>query len=385
MRYRYRLSVYKLRTGTGRSFISVTFKDGAGFKKSVHCGIHPALLPETVFSSETIQLETKLYQGPLHGGSYFLQAKFAHGLNESTIWSINVLAEDNGKNFIPISYAASLPPALSILSTPDVVGTRFFLYSRSNRNVQIEIKRGSLKLWDPSKRTKFVIHGMIENYNATWYEDLRNVWLDVEDCNLIFVDWSNTNKFPYTKATANTQIVGTEVALLVNYIIEQHDIKAKDIHIVGHSLGAHAAGTAGSKIAGLGRITGLDPAGPYFENTDPRVRLDSTDALFVDVIHTDGQAHVQLGLGLIQPIGHVDFYPNGGKEQPKCPRMTGKIWQTILNAFNTEEHQYQITVKSGSEFTQTLGKVTITLNGSLRSISLVFDEYVVKFIECYYH
>jgi hypothetical protein len=41
--------------------------------------------------------------------------------------------------------------------------------------------------------------------------------------------------------------------------------------------------------------------------------LDPTDAIFVENIHTDGTANLQLGLGLFQPIGHVDFYPNGGK------------------------------------------------------------------------
>lgn len=33
--------------------------------------------------------------------------------------------------------------------------------------------------------------------------------------------------------------------------------------------------------------SGLDPAGPYFEDTDIIVRLDPSDASFVDVIHTD--------------------------------------------------------------------------------------------------
>jgi len=41
--------------------------------------------------------------------------------------------------------------------------------------------------------------------------------------------------------------------------------------------------------------------------------LDPTDAIFVENIHTDGTANLQLGLGLIQPIGHLDIYPNGGK------------------------------------------------------------------------
>lgn len=34
-------------------------------------------------------------------------------------------------------------------------------------------------------------------------------------------------------------------------------------------------------------IKGMDPAGPYFEDTDLMVRLDPTDAMFVDAIHTD--------------------------------------------------------------------------------------------------
>ncbi|CAF5228785.1 unnamed protein product, partial [Rotaria magnacalcarata] len=120
-----------------------------------------------------------------------------------------------------------------------------------------------------------------------------------EDSNVIFVDWSKTNHFPYTQATANTQMVGAEVSLLISELIANHGADPQLIHLIGHSLGAHAAGYAESRIVPrVSRIMGLDPAGPYFEWTDPLVRLDPTDAQFVDVIHTDGQRHVQLGLGL---------------------------------------------------------------------------------------
>ena len=69
---------------------------------------------------------------------------------------------------------------------------------------------------------------------------------------------------------------------------------------------------------GLGRISGLDPAEPLFQGMPPEVRLDPGDAKFVDVIHTDSKEFYKGGLGMEQPVGHVDFYPNGGKAQPGC-------------------------------------------------------------------
>ena len=44
---------------------------------------------------------------------------------------------------------------------------------------------------------------------------------------------------------------------------------------------------------------GLDPAEPYFQYTDPAVRLDPTDATFVDVLHTDGESILALGIALL--------------------------------------------------------------------------------------
>ncbi|ESP04958.1 hypothetical protein LOTGIDRAFT_70058, partial [Lottia gigantea] len=65
-----------------------------------------------------------------------------------------------------------------------------------------------------------------------------------------------------------------------------------------------------------GRITGLDPAGFRFINNPPSGRLAKTDADFVDVIHTNDGHVKELGNG--ETLGTVDFYPNGGEEQPGC-------------------------------------------------------------------
>lgn len=47
-------------------------------------------------------------------------------------------------------------------------------------------------------------------------------------------------------------------------------------------------------ISGLG----LDPAGPLFESQHIKARLDSSDAKFVDVIHSNGENLILGGLGL---------------------------------------------------------------------------------------
>ena len=53
---------------------------------------------------------------------------------------------------------------------------------------------------------------------------------------------------------------------------------------------------------------GLDPAGPFAENCDAKVRIDQTDASFVDLIISNPGQLPNLGLEL--PLGHVNFYIN---------------------------------------------------------------------------
>lgn len=75
-----------------------------------------------------------------------------------------------------------------------------------------------------------------------------------------------------------------------------YGMNPNDVHLIGHSLGAHTAGYAGEKLGGnIGRITGLDPAEPYFQGMPNHLRLDPTDARLVDVIHTDGKSIFFLG------------------------------------------------------------------------------------------
>lgn len=73
---------------------------------------------------------------------------------------------------------------------------------------------------------------------------------------------------------------------------------------------------------------GLDPASPIFKSQlllQPNRKLDSSDAIYVDVIHTDGSGLFADGFGLLQSLGHADFFPNGGRTQPGCKEGRGAV------------------------------------------------------------
>ncbi|KAK0064935.1 pancreatic triacylglycerol lipase [Biomphalaria pfeifferi] len=217
-----------------------------------------------------------------------------------------------------------LPP-----ERPEQIGTIFQLYTRDRFNHSINLPATRLDnltaAWAQlkNKPTKILSHGFLDNPNVTPYQrNLKDELLAHGDYNVIIVDWSNGNSPPYTQATANTRVVGAQIGLLVDELIKTKAMSASDFHLIGHSLGAQISGYAGERIPGLARISGIDPASPYFENTDPVVRLDPTDAVFVDVIHSDAPplGLLQLGLGMKQAVGHLDFYPNLGRDQPGCTR-----------------------------------------------------------------
>ncbi|KAK3592298.1 hypothetical protein CHS0354_030440 [Potamilus streckersoni] len=218
---------------------------------------------------------------------------------------------------------------------PSVIRTKFLLYTRSNQiEAQILMADNTERLHSSNfiaaRPTRFIIHGFLQHGQVKWIKDMTDEFLKKEDCNVIAVDWGDGAWLPYTRAVANTRIVGAEIALLINFLVQGEETLFQRIHLIGHSLGAHVAGYVGERIHGLGRITGLDPAAPNFIDTDPLVRLDRTDAGFVDVIHTDDSEFDYIsGYGMFDPVGHVDFYPNGGKYQPGCSE------ETVTNLMST--------------------------------------------------
>lgn len=194
---------------------------------------------------------------------------------------------------------------------------KFFIFSPGDTQTSrtLDAKdRQSLSSFNPDFGTKMIIHGFLDSVViAPWMHDMKDELLTYGDYNVIVVDWSSGNSIPYARAAANTERVGQDIAELLKILIDDHGARPETFHLIGHSMGAHIAGFVGENIKGIGRISGLDPAGPRFEDKEPSRRLDPSDALFVDAIHTDSG-----GIGMVEATAHQDFYPNGGREQPGC-------------------------------------------------------------------
>ncbi|KAI4461555.1 lipase [Holotrichia oblita] len=167
---------------------------------------------------------------------------------------------------------------------------------------------------------KFLVHGWTESINSFWYEGARNNYVRL-GANVIGVDWSRHAQLTYPTAVARLNAIGSFIARFVSTLSTSRGIPASRVHFIGHSLGAHLSGFTGKNLLQqtgqrLGRITGLDPAGPSFSGAANSGRLWRTDADRVDTILSDAGFG---GLGIDASLGHVNFWPNGGTaSQPGC-------------------------------------------------------------------
>ncbi|KAL3868059.1 hypothetical protein ACJMK2_040897 [Sinanodonta woodiana] len=187
-------------------------------------------------------------------------------------------------------------------AAPAIIDTKFRLFTRHNMgDTSFQMLRANdyssirSSHFNSSNPTKMVVHGFIENGLVDWMKTMKNELLKAGDFNVILIDWGKGSGLPYTQATANTRVVGAETAKLITTLKEQVGANPEDFHIIGHSLGAHISGYAGERLLNLGRITGY---------------------------------------GMIQPVGHVDYYPNSGMNQPGCdkdPITTLRIEGDIYN------------------------------------------------------
>lgn len=87
-----------------------------------------------------------------------------------------------------------------------------------------------------------------------WGVPMKNQLLIKDDLNIIILDWMRGAWFPFTRAVANTRIVGSQGAHFLETLEHLYGRYLPFIHIIGFSFGAHVAGYIGQRMKQNGRL-----------------------------------------------------------------------------------------------------------------------------------
>ncbi|CAH2102769.1 unnamed protein product [Euphydryas editha] len=193
---------------------------------------------------------------------------------------------------------------------------QYWLFTRRNRGSRQVLINGNANSirnsnYNGNRPTKVITHGWISNGNEGWINQIKDAFLDQADVNIIVLDWRDDASNPtYLPAVRAVPSVGRALGNFLDFLFNTAGGNWDNVHLTGHSLGAHVMGNAG-RIRRPARLTGLDPAGPRWR--DNSNALNRNCAVYVESIHTNGGDY-----GINDAISHVDFYPNGGQIQPGC-------------------------------------------------------------------
>ncbi|XP_067643155.1 lipoprotein lipase isoform X2 [Eurosta solidaginis] len=235
---------------------------------------------------------------------------------------------------------------------------KYYVYNRLSAehaypielNVE-SIVRSFYQAWKP---TLISIHRLEGTQKSPENHAIITAKLQQEDCNVLVVDWSRVANSSSEDILATNAAVAASIADFLLFLHKHFAVQLSRIHLVGFSEGAHIAGLVGRNILKLTsqkvkRITGLDPAGGIFTTSMSAGHCLSAEAAeFVEIVHTNAGK-----LGLLAPIGHVDYYPNGGVQQPGCEVANADIC--------AHERAYELVPEMWSERNEFLAQQCSTL------------------------
>ncbi|KAH9641099.1 hypothetical protein HF086_003520 [Spodoptera exigua] len=207
-------------------------------------------------------------------------------------------------------------------------------------NIDLVTKNGNIKynltatrrmnrLMARAQTIVILIHGFMESSDGWMVNALAPELLKKSVYKVFALDGRKIINLEYFSSSTNARFMGEMLGSFLSDVIKSH------------SLGSHIAGIAGKKVyevtgKRISRITALDPAGPCFSNITDSGRLARTDAEYVDVIHSNAGI-----LGLKAPVGHKDFYPNGGVIQPGCYLSIcdhSRAWELFAESIASPKH-----------------------------------------------
>merc|ERR1712046_29950 len=240
---------------------------------------------------------------------------------------VSAKTECNGTKYSPLGCFTDDPPfsvpgyrPARMPSSIRTVNPIFKLSNSRYTDTNIDWENPNTSRLNKGQKVVILTHGWTEEWDdRSWINDGRDAFKG-KNVNFIGIDWRGVSQnVEYVQSAADTQIVGRAVAYMFNEL-KKAGWNDSQFECVGHSLGGQACGYAGKYAKSefrmnLGKVHGLDPAGPMFERCTKEVRIDRGDASFVDIMHTNGGNEDNGFLGINAAVGHADFFPNGGHNQ----------------------------------------------------------------------
>lgn len=105
---------------------------------------------------------------------------------------------------------------------------------------------------------KVITHGWRSSADTAGVMSVKNAYVEAKKSIVITIDWSITaESLLYPWVANETKAIGARIATFLDNLNYRYNISGKQIHLVGHSLGAHVMGNAASKTkTRIARITG---------------------------------------------------------------------------------------------------------------------------------
>ena len=141
-------------------------------------------------------------------------------------------------------------PVIQSIVVPELntVPTKISLYTRRNpvsghtiiHNVAATTELAHY--FNSEAPTRIIVHGSFDGQDfGHWMRDMKQRILDVEDSNVIIVDWSAAAALSNANVRlTNSRIVGHQIAMIVHNLIQTQGLKPEDVHIIAHGDGTFA-------------------------------------------------------------------------------------------------------------------------------------------------
>lgn len=113
--------------------------------------------------------------------------------------------------------------------------------------------------FNPTKPVKLITHGWLSSGSADTCMKIKDGYLNTTDVNVVVMNWEEiASDHYYINPMRAVPKIAHHYAIFINDLIDKWKVNPKNLHLIGHSLGAQISGLVWKDMEGKkpGRVTG---------------------------------------------------------------------------------------------------------------------------------